>query len=536
MWKRNLFFVAVLLGGAMAVRAALFTAPVPTHVANFDPAPFDAEEFQRTVSQVNAAVDQRIREEDLKPAPRADERTIARRIALALTGTIPSLQELREFDAYTGKHRVPWWVEGRLRDRRSADYLAERFARAFVGTDAGPFIVFRRRRFVSWLSDELMANRPYDQVVRELIAGEGLWTDKPATNFVTVTIEQGKNNQPNPERLAGRVARAFLGIRLDCAQCHNHPFADWKQADFRGLAAFFGQTHQGFTGIYDGDGELKLENRKTGVPETIAPRVPFRADLLPQTASLRAALAGWVTHSHNPYFARAMANRAWALMFGRPMLNQVDDLLSPDEGPRALEVLAEDFTRHHFDLRRLFHLIAATEAFQRDSAADHEITADHEKIWAAFPLTRLRPEQVVGSLEQAASLTTLDADTHILIRLATSAAREQFVKRYGDTGEDEFDGRGGTIPQRLLLMNGDLVLERTKEALFNAATRIGWQAPDDRAAVRVAYLTVLTREPTPEEAAHFEQRLRGATGNERARRMEDLYWALINSTEFSWNH
>jgi hypothetical protein len=223
-------------------------------------------------------------------------------------------------------------------------------------------------------------------------------------------------------------------------------------------------------------------------------------------------------------------------MFGRPMLDKVDDVSSVEEVPPALRLLADDFVAHQYDLRRLIRVITATQAFQRDSAADHEITDAHEHAWAAFPMTRLRPEQVVGSVQQAATLTTLDADTHILIRLTTLGASNDFIKRYGDIGDDEFDNRGGTIPQRLLMMNGELVHERTKEGLFGAATRIGWQARDDHTAVRTAYRAVLSREPTPNELTHFQQRLAGSTGNERARRMEDLYWALLNSTEFSWNH
>ncbi|HZZ77557.1 MAG TPA: DUF1549 domain-containing protein [Gemmataceae bacterium] len=538
MWLRNLFFIGVLLSGIIGVRAALFPPPVPTHVKDFDAAPFEAGDFVTLVKKVDASIEAGIaRDGDLlQPARRADDLTIARRLHLALMGTIPSLQEIRQFEAYDGKQRLQWWLEGILRDRRSSDFLAERFARVYVGTEDGPFIVFRRRRFVSWLAEEFANHRPYDQLVRNVIASEGLWTDKPATNFITVTVEQNQKNQPNPERLAARVTRAFLGIRLDCAQCHNHPFEEWKQTDFQGLAAYFGQTHQGFTGIHDGDGELRLENRKTGEMQTIEPRVPFRPDLVPAEGTRRQQLATWITHPQNPYFARVTVNRIWALMFGRPMLAKVDDVSSIEEVPAALRLLADDFVAHQYDLRRLIRAIAATQAFQRDSAADHEITEKHEEAWAAFPLTRLRPEQVVGSVQQASSLTTLDADTHILIRVMTLGARNDFITRYGDIGEDEFENRGGTIPQRLLLMNGELVHDRTKEGIFTAATRIGWQAPDDQAAVRTAYLAVLTREPTPREAAHFQNRLAGTTGNERSRRMEDMVWALINSTEFSWNH
>jgi hypothetical protein len=538
MWKRNLFFVGAILAGILGVRAALFPPPVPPHTPHFDGGQFDSEEFRSVITQVDAAVRERYTQEGLEPAPPASELTIARRLSLALTGSIPSLQEIRQLDAYTGGHRLQWWLEGILQDRRSADYLAERFARVFVGTEDGPFLIYRRRRFVSWLSDEFQKNRPYDELVRELIAGQGLWTDKPATNFVTVTVEQGegKSGQPNPERLAGRVTRAFLGIRLDCAQCHNHFFEKWKQTDFQGLAAFFGQTREGFTGTYDGEGEYTHENRKTGEPETVVPRVPFLPDLVPLDGTRRQRLAGWVTHPRNPYFARVTVNRAWALMFGRPMLDKVDDVSSSEDIPAALPVLADDLIAHHFDLHRLFRVIAATEAFQRDSAADHEITETHEKHWAAFPLTRLRPEQVAGSVQQATSLTTLNAETHILVRLFALGARNDFLKRYGDTGEDEFDNRTGTIPQRLLMMNGELIHDRTKEGLFTAASRIGMQARDDRSAVRIAYLSVLSREPTAQEYAHFEARLAGTGGTERGRCMEDFYWALLNSTEFSWNH
>jgi hypothetical protein len=536
MLLRNLFFICFLIGGIIGIRAMLFPAPVPPHVTHFDPSTIEADDFRTLIERVDAAIATDYSKDALQAAPPANPLTVMRRLHLALLGSIPSLQEIRQFEAYQGEHRLQWWLEGVLRDRRCADYLAERFARAYVGTEDGPFLVFRRRRFVSWLGDEFIKNRPYDQLVRDLIASEGLWTDKPATNFVTVTIDQVKQNQPNPERLAARVARAFLGIRLDCAQCHNHPLENWKQADFQGLAAYFGQVKQGFTGTHDGTGELKLENRKTGEQETIEPRVPFRQDLVPAEGTLRQRLADWVTHPQNPYFARVTVNRIWALMFGRPMLDKVDDVSSVDKMPAGLVLLADDFVAHQYDLWRLMRAIAATQAFQRDSAADHEITEAHEQAWAAFPLTRLRPEQVAGSVQQSASLTTLDADTHLLIRLATLGARNQFLTRYGDIGEDEFDNRGGTIPQRLVLMNGELVHDVTKEGLFNAATRIGWQARDDAMAVRIAYLTVLTRDPTAKEAEHFASRLQDTTGKERAKRMDDLYWALINSTEFSWNH
>ncbi|HTU19172.1 MAG TPA: DUF1553 domain-containing protein, partial [Gemmataceae bacterium] len=465
----------------------------------------------------------------------APDLIVARRLALELMGTIPSLEEIRQLEYLPEDQRLPWWIDHILQDRRFADSFAERFARAFVGTEEGPFILYRRRRFVDWLAQQLAKNRSYDQMVRDLIVSEGLWTDRPATNFVSVTVQPDNKNQPDPVRLAGRVTRAFLGLRLDCAQCHNHPYAEWKQADFQGLSAFFGQTRLGFTGIHDGSGEYQVKDRKTQETSVVAPRVPFADELLPVGGSRRWQLACWVTHPKNPYFARAAVNRVWALMLGRPLVEPVDNLESDTSAPPALDLLADDFVEHGFDLRRLLRVIACTEVFRLDSATEHDSGETEEKAWAVFPLTRLRPDQVVGGILQASSAATLSAESHILFRIARFGQRNDFVKRYGDSGEDEFDGRGGTIPQRLLMMNGSLLHEKIKDSPLNASTQIGWMAADDARAVEAAYLSVLTRRPTAEEAEYF-QRFLADSKLKRAQRLEDIFWTLINSTEFSWNH
>jgi hypothetical protein len=114
--------------------------------------------------------------------------------------------------------------------------------------------------------------------------------------------------------------------------------------------------------------------------------------------------------------------------------------------------------------------------------------------------------------------------------------QRDFVERYGDPGEDEFSGKGGTIPQRLLMMNGDLVTDLTQEQVFNAATRIAWLAPDDPTAIETAYLVVFTRRPAADEASYFAQSLAGCRSAERTQRIADMYWALLNSSEYSWNH
>jgi len=327
-------------------------------------------------------------------------------------------------------------------------------------------------------------------------------------------------------------------VRLDCMQCHDDNLdGDWLQSDFHQLAAFYSDARHAITGIADKPRAYKTQYLGRSEPEAVLPNVPFRKVLFDGEGSRRERLARWVTHPRNKAFGRTAVNRAWALLLGRPLVEPIDDIPLAGPYPPGLETLAEDFVANGCDLRRLFTVIAKSRAFGLSSQADHELTEKHDKNWASFPITRLRPEQVAGGLLQTARLKTIDADAHILLRLARFEQTNEFVKRYGDTGEDEFDTHGGTTTQRLLMMNGDLIKKRTEQDLVgNAATRIATLAPDDEKAIRSAYLAVLTRGPSDEELRHFTNSLAGARGNRRVRFFEDLYWVLLNSTEFSWNH
>ena len=278
MGKRDLLFAALVLGGASALALGLATPRARRSTAGLDR---PATPTPDVTDRVDRAFRDRWRDQGLTPAPRASDLALIRRLSLALTGTIPSLEEIRRFEALPPSDRVARWLDELLLDRRSADYLAERLARAFVGVEGGPFLVYRRRKFVAWLGDELHRGRPYDEIVRDLIAGSGVWTDRPSTNFISVTFDPDKKAY-DPERLAARVARSFLGVRIDCAQCHDHPFQPWKRADFRGIAAYFGQVEHRITGITDGQGEFQVADKKDGKPTAIEPRVPYLPESRPR--------------------------------------------------------------------------------------------------------------------------------------------------------------------------------------------------------------------------------------------------------------
>ncbi len=548
MWQRNLLFASLSVVGLVALGSRLLSNdPIETPAA-FDATRYQQPEMRSVLDQVDSEFVASWQEKGISSAGAADDLLVARRLSLGLTGTIPSLEEIRVLQSLPEAERIEWWVSRLLEDRRYSDYVAERLARSYVGTDNGPFIVYRRRRFVTWLSDQLTENKPYDELVRQLIADKGLWTNNPSVNFLTVTLDEDNKGKPDAIRLAGRTTRAFLGMRIDCLQCHDDNLGKMNlgtkdksrgglQSDFHHLAAFYGGVQFSIFGVTDGKDEYKYQYLDADEVEAIAPQPPFGSDFLPKEGTQREQLAAWVTHDQNKPFARAMVNRMWAMMFGKPLVEPIDDIPLYGEYPPGLETLADDFVEHDYDLRHLVRMIAGTKVFRMDSRADFEVTEKHENAWAAFPLTQLRPEQMAGGVLQAASLTTIDAESHIISQLQRYNEQSQFIKRYGDTGEDEFDDRAGTIAQRLLMMNGSMVKDRTKpNPFFNATTRISVLAPTDEKAVETSYLTVLSRLPTAAERAHFVKLLGGTQGDNRSERLEDLYWVLVNSTEFSWNH
>ncbi len=518
-----------------------------------------AADLRSSVEAVNIYFVNRWATEKLTPAKQADELTVLRRITLALMGTVPSLEELRAFELDSGPDRLQRWTARYLHDPRFSDYFAERLARGFVGIEGGQFIVYRRDRFVAWLSDQLKANRPYNELVHEMISGTGLWTDQPETNFVMAGYDDGQGFNEN--KLAGRAVRAFLGQRIDCAQCHDHPFDHWKQNEFAGLAAHFGQVKLTVVGVQeDRQKKFEAENRETLEKTVVEPSVPFHPEWEPSEGNRRERLAVWITHPQNRRLERAVVNRVWGLVFGRSWIDPVDDLPDPSgeevaaskvewkhskvaigDGPDLLDLLGADFREHRYDLRRLIEVIVASRPFLLESRRDNDDTQQLDQLkshFAIFTLTRLRPEQVIGALLQAASLKTIDQNSHLIPRTMKFFRSRDFVEEYGDLGENELEERAGTIPQALLRMNGNLVkdaIDATPLAL-GAPGRIASMSPDDRKCLELCYLVCLTRRPTDQEAEHFLPLLQENTGNRRGRAVEDIYWTLSNSPEFAWNH
>ncbi len=545
-------------------------SPIDQSQPSADNLPEDLPAIQQQVDQY---FEQSWQSAGLTPATiltDAEELQILRRLTLALHGTIPSLEDIRRFEADQEPDRIARWTTEMLADRRFADYFAERLARGFVGTENGQFIVYRRDRFVSWLADQIHENLPYDEIVRQMIQTDGLWTGNPATNFLTAAFNQGQFDE---NKLAGRTARAFLGQSLDCAQCHDHRFAPWTQEQFQGIAAFYGQARLNLVGVNDRvktkNGPIEYyyevrtedENGEEIVEEKLAaPAVPFGESWLPEEGKRRERLAAWITHPENRRFERAIANRVWGLMFGEAFTaKQIDDLVQNEEEPKArpvddmrdpeplsasnsgdvLDILGRDFREHDYDLRRMILAIATSKPFRLSSSHPAKTKADyqrHNHAWAVFPVTRLRPEQVIGSMLQSATIKTIDQNSHLLVRTIRFFREKGFVNNYGDLGADELQERSGTIAQALLRMNGKLSKELTDANIFSAAGRIASTASTDEKCLETLYLVCLTRRPTSAEREAFVEQLQGTTKEKRNRMVEDLVWPMFNLEEFSWNH
>ncbi len=576
------------------------------------------EDVAATAAAIDEAMQRRWDELGVAPAPPADALQVLRRLSLALHGTIPSLEEIRRFEADEQPHRLTRWTADMLRDPRFADYFAERLARAYVGVEEGEFIIFRRDRFTEWLRTQLRDRRPYDEMVRDMISGQGVWTGKGEVNFVTAGFA---NEEFDANKLTARTVRAFLGQRMDCAQCHDHPFDDWTQDQFQGLAAHYGQVELSLAGIRDKSGEafalpekaakfLKteavakelrkrfrengyglrkharlemfddgrlwvvkdspeseeeleprfvirrtpngfavsshegeyfVENRKSLEQQVVDPSVPFHPEWLGAEGTRRDRLAVWVTHPDNRRFDRAIASRVWGLLFGKPYLSDrpVDDLPDPDnaddvEDTEVLDLLGRDFRAHGCDLHRLVQVVAATRAFRMDSRAatsDPQQLAQAEAAWAVFPVTRRRPEQVIGAMLQANTVRTIDQNSHLIVRFLKFISEQDFVNEYGDLGENELDDRAGTISQALLRMNGEFAHDMAEEEPFTAPGRIVSYSSTPEKLLENCFLACLTRRPTPEEIAHFLPQLQD-NSDEPGGVVQDIFWTLFNSPEF----
>jgi hypothetical protein len=512
---------------------------------------------------------------EVEPAPLTSDVEFVRRVYLDLAGVPPTPAAVRAFVRDPSSNKRAELIDRLL----ESPGFAQNFARywkdviRFHATNPNPVQV-RYDRLEDWLAEEFERNEPWDRIVTRLITATGRVDENGAVGFALA-------HESKPAELAGEVSRIFLGIQIQCAQCHDHKTDSWKREQFHEFAAFFAGTRprpfvRGMPGELPVFGVMAQGRARYAMPDLADPskQIPVNprfflgsaSEVRPLPASLgaeerRALAASYVTGQDNPWFARAFVNRVWHLLTGDAFYDPIDDL-GPDREPKAPEVLdalSDAWQEGGYDIRWLFRTVMGTEVYQRRirSVAN---PAGRTSLAANCP-SRLRSDQIFDSLihalglpgdqpgvlggggatgpardrprkaAQEAGLTSVGGITKALGKAARiGGPRLLFNSLFGVDPSIPSDEVVGTIPQALFLMNSPLVQNWTRVRTGTVLGDILATAADDRAAVEQLYLRVLSRPPTDSELQVCRRYL-SQVGN-RAEAFEDIHWALVNSAEF----
>lgn len=515
-------------------------------------AAFSADETSR-VAEASAAVDAVFQtawqNESVTAASVADDAEFLRRVYLDLAGRIPSVAELREFLDNTDADKRSAVVEEILDSPAFVRNFTTVFRNALI-PQASDQVQFRTLipGFEAWLWEHLAKGTPYNQIARSIITAELNANNGPALAATTSPDAFFVVRELKPENLAAGTARAFLGVRLDCAQCHDHPFDKWSQQQFWNMAAFY----SGFSRPEDIDDDNpammrtmaeKTENRTIKIPGTdeVVPAV-FLTGITPQwseddNASARTKLADWIVNDQNPYFAKMAVNRMWTQMFGRGIVDPVDDFSdnNPASHPEVLDLLATEFINSGYDPKHIVRVIAATKVYQLSSQQTDESQSDPVDF-ARASLRGLTPEQLFDSLAEAVGFYQPFSSENPFV-IATDTPRAMFLDLFRDNAESALD-KETTILQALAMMNGQFI--ETATSLQDSQTLraiIEFPAMTDEQKLETLFMATLSRKPTTAEAQRFGEYLKnGGPTKDTKEALGDVFWVLLNSSEFLLNH
>jgi hypothetical protein len=495
------------------------------------------------------------------PAPRADDATFIRRGYVDVVGTVPPPEATAKFIADASPDKRKKLVEELLASPAYAEHWMNYWDDVLMGREnKGPLV--DRMAFRYWLRARFEANAPWDRMVKDLVAakgqnsvggpktkGPGLAMQVPLGTTIDKedADELAKVNgavnwtlrfEQTPQDLAGNASRVFLGVQIQCAQCHDHKTEKWKQDDFRKFASGF--LHQKVDPIEDKD--KKLIRRVELVDSArVAPRFAKNAETAPiakmnptaldgtdlaKGEGTRQALASWMTAKENPWFAKAFVNRMWGHFLGRGFVDPVDDIRpsNPATMPELLDKIAADFAAHDFDIKHLIRTITATEAYQASAAKTAGGTDPENKLWARFHLVPLGPEELLNALIGVTGVKRLEQQRMQLVR--------QYAFLFEVDETDDTPDYSGTVSQALALLNGSLTAQGAKALPASALAGVLAMPGDDAAKVDALSLRVLSRPPTDSEREKWV----GYVKKGGKKGYEDVLWAMLNSSEFVFNH
>ncbi len=476
----------------------------------------------------------------LKPSPLCTDEEFLRRLYLDAIGTLPTPDEVRAFFADTSLDKRTKAIDRVLDRPEFVDFWALKWGDLLrinrdLLQDKGMW------SFYNWVRTSLRENKPVDEMVREIVTAEGsTFTEGPA-NFYLVSRD--------PADWSETTAQLFLGVRLQCAKCHHHPFEKWSQDDYYGMAAFFvrlGTKNSQEFGIFGRERVVFLRPageqthpRKGGV---VQPH-PLDGPTMDDVFDRRRKLAEWLTAKDNPLFARNFVNRFWAYTMGRGLVEPIDDLraTNPPSIPELLDALAADFAEHKFDLKHLLRTIFSSRAYQLSAAMTPENDADASNIYyTRYTRKRLTAEQLADALDFATGTREkyqgLPLGTRA-IQLPDTRVRSYLMDVFGRpprqiTCECERTAQPN-IAQALHLLNGDFLNKKIDDANGRVAKLLKAKAAPTTI-VEELYLCTLSRPPSAEEMERAKRWLEDAPAVKEG--AADLLWVLLNSREFLFNH
>jgi hypothetical protein len=483
--------------------------------------PRPGEPVKNTLPQFNfidKLVDAKLAKLNVAPSGLCDDADFLRRIFLDLTGTLPTVEEARKFLADTAKDKRAKLVESLLDRPEFADLWAMRWS-DLLRVDRQPLGHQRAYLYYKWIRSSIADNKPFDQFARELVTAEGPASEVGPVNFFKVMTKPGET--------AGTISQVFLGVRIACAECHHHPFDRWKQSDYYGMTAFFATT--------------TTNHPRTGKPVFAHALGTDMPDADPK-GDRRLPLADWMTKPDNPYFARNIANRTWAWLLGRGLVEPVDDVraTNPPSNPELLDALAKIVVDNKYDVRKLIVLITSSRTYQTSSAPNATNEKDEQNFSRAY-FKRPDAEVLLDMLCQATGVPEKFQGSPGITRavqLWDSKARSDFLKLFGRpnrvTACECERTKEPSVSQVLNLLNSpDIQAKLTHEA--GTVARLVRDVKDDAKLVDELYLGFFARFPTADEKEVGVKHLQKYAANRRAA-AEDLAWALLNSTEFLFNH
>lgn len=527
------------------------------------PASTEAQSDAEIVAEIDRQLLQGWKDNGVSPSPRSEDGEFARRVSLDIVGHIPSLEMLVPFLADDRPNKRELLVDKLLEDSDYAKNWTTIWGNLLIGR-ANRQNDTARSAVDKWLTAALAQNKAYDKFAYELISATGSSDDVGAIGYIASHL----NEDAVPA--TSLTARLFLGMQVQCTQCHNHPFNDWKQSQFWGLNAFFrGTRRQNVNGretIYLSDDptqDLIFFEKRAGTMEAVTRQF---IDGTPPAADIggpRHQLAAIIVDPAKPYLSQAIVNRTWGHFLGQGFTRPIDDMgpHNPPSHPELLGYLAGQFRESGHDIKRLIRWITASEAYQLSSVGIPENASDDPASGATplFSHRYVKPftaEQLYDSMliATAAHLAGRNYDQ------SEGKRREwlqQFVQLFGTDENDEADTFNGTVPQALTLMNGELVRDairgdtgsflrgvlegRVPAMILPASQRknSAFKIPAMKTVpgkIEVLYLAALSRKPSSAELQALNAAYNRSGGRDPIRGLQDVFWAILNSNEFILNH